>query len=275
MRVVVTGGDGFIGSHVMSKLTQDGHEAFSFDKRNTKDVRVAADVDRAFRDWNPDAVIHLAGVLGTDELFDKIETAIDINVRGTANILKAARDHNTRYVGITMPQVWDNIYQATKSCGERMASAFWRHYGLPVAHVRAFNAFGPGQKVYGVQKIIPTFATKAWANEPIPIWGDGTQTVDLVAARDIANMLIHSMQFKRNEIFDAGTGVAWTVNDVANLVIEHTGSTGGIKYLPMRRGEHETKIVATGEGWDKMGWHPHMDLEHLKETVDYYRVKRP
>lgn len=222
-----------------------------------------------------DAVIHLAGCLGTQELFSTPEEAIDVNVKGTCRVLQACAELGMQYVGITMPEVWDNVYQVTKKAARGLATAWHRHCGVPVSHVRAFNVFGPGQKVRPIQKIIPTFADRAWREEPIPIWGDGKQTVDLVYVDDVARLLVEALDYGDDEVFDAGTGMEMTVNQVAERVIAITGSTAGLKYLPMRKGEHKTKTVAEGQGWDKLGWKPEFSEEDLVETVKWYKKPRP
>jgi len=215
-------------------------------------------------------VIHLAGVLGTAELFDDPGYAIDVNVKGALRILQAAQEFGLAYVGITMPPVWENVYQATKTAAKSLASAWHRHYGIPVSHVRAYNVFGPGQKVGVPQKIVPTFAARAWSQLPIPIWGDGTQRVDLVYVEDVAKMLVDAIAFGHDEVFDAGTGEAKTVNEVAVEVNRIAGSQAGVEYLPMRKGEHGDGVLASGEGWDLLGWHPSFREEDFTFTVETY-----
>lgn len=272
MRIAVTGGHGFIGGAVVRTAQHAGHEVMSFDRAQGGDVLGDLDLMVEFR---PNTVIHLAGVLGTAELFDAPHNAVDVNIHGTLNILQFCAKYGAGYVGITMPDSsWANVYQATKLCSMRLATAWNRNEGVPVSHVRAFNAFGPGQK-YGPghpQKIIPTFAVAAWQNEPIPIWGDGLQTVDLVHSDDIAEMLVRAIDFGDDEIFDAGTGIPLTVRSVAETVKRMANSTSELEYHPMRRGEEEnTTIVAKGAGWDLLEWHPTLDWMRLQRTVDSYK----
>jgi len=200
-----------------------------------------------------------------------VHDAIDVNVHGTLNVLQACEHHGLGYVSITMPEVWDNVYQATKRCARNLASAWHRHKSIPVSHIRAFNAYGAGQKLRPVQKIIPTFAYRGWRGEPLPVWGDGTQQVDLVWAGDVAGMLVRALAFGHDEVLDAGTGEGQSVADVARQVIAMTGSRSAVEHLPMRAGEHEAKCVAGGEGWDLTGWHPPVRPDELERAVASYR----
>jgi UDP-glucose 4-epimerase len=250
VKVLVTGGAGFIGRAVEAALGRADHEAVILDVHEEGDIRDRDAVDRAVDGC--DAVIHLAGVLGTHELFDDVSTAIDINIKGTVNVLDACLKHEARYVGITMPQVFPSIYTATKIAATKMATAYHETYRLPVSHVRAFNAYGIGQK-HGPghpQKIVPTFAFEAWAGRPIPIWGSGSQTVDLIHVDDLGRMLVDAIDYGNDDVFDGGTGVAVTVNEVAKIALRVTGSKADVEHLPMRRGEKPTHIVAEGRRVD-------------------------
>lgn len=270
MKIAITGGSGFIGKAAIRAAEERLFSVWSFDRAQGCDV-----LDDLSRLRGADVVIHLAGVLGTAELFDDPHMAIDVNVHGTLRVLNWCRDNGAGYVGITMPPVFPSVYTATKICADRLATAWHEAYGVPVSHVRAFNAYGPGQK-YGLghpQKIIPTFATLAWEGKPLPVWGDGSQTVDLVHSGDIGRMLITACRFGDDETFDAGTGTALTVREVAEFIIEHTGRGSSIEYLPMRIGERPTNIVAAGDGWDKIAWHPEFSWELLAQTVDSYKPR--
>ncbi len=272
MKIAVTGGGGFIGQAVIQEAKRRQWFAWSFDRSNGDDI-----MDDLSNLRGADCVIHLAGVLGTAELFEDPHTAVHVNVCGTLNVLNWCRDNAAGYVGITMPPVFPSVYTATKIAADRLATAWHHAYGVPVSHVRAFNAYGPGQK-HGAdhpQKIIPTFATLAWEGKPIPIWGDGSQTVDLVHSDDVAKMLINACRFGDDELFDAGTGTALTVRDVAEFIIGYvdarTGVRSEIEFLPMRPGELATNIVATGSGWERLSWHPEFSWERLAHVIDWYR----
>lgn len=276
MRIAVTGGSGFIGSAVVEHAQKQGYDAWSVDTAtgvNIFDEEMPWKLDHAIR--GADSVIHLAGMLGTSELFTQAHKAVDINIKGTLNVLRICADRGISYVGITMPDSsWANVYQATKLCAMRLATAWHRQYDVPVSHVRAFNVYGPGQK-HGPghpQKFLPTFATRAWANEPLPIFGKGLQTIDPVWVGDVARMLVDATRFGDDEVFDAGTGVGVTVRSFAETVIRMTWSESKLNFLPMRPGETEdTLICATGEGWEALGWAPTLDWDKVQEAVSWYK----
>lgn len=260
--VVVTGACGFIGQATMNALTAAGHHAVPFDQALGADVRK-----------HPipacDAVIHLAGVLGTSELFDDPHRAVDVNVHGTLAVLQDCERMGAAYVGIGMPRVWSNVYSATKGAALDLAEAWRLHRGLRVAHVRAFNVYGPGQAVGPghPQKIVPTFADRSWRGLPMPIWGDGSQPVDLVHVDDVAGLLVDMAEglligVTPGLTLDAATGVTHTVREVAEMVGNCTGNTA-VEHLPMRPGEHPV----TWEAHPGCEW----SLGRFMDTVDSYR----
>lgn len=274
VKIAITGGSGFIGEAAKRYAEACGHEVLSFDRFDGNDVLGSLDM---LTDFGTESVIHLAGMLGTHELFDTPGLAIDVNVRGTLRILQWCAANNAGYVGISMPPVFESVYTATKLAADRLATAWHREYGVPVSRVVAFNAFGPGQK-HGAghpQKIIPTFAAHAWAGKPIPIWGDGEQTVDLIHVDQVGRMLIDATKYGDGETFDAGTGAAYTVNQIAAHILDMTQSGSGVEHLPMRRGEVPTTIRASGKGWDMLGWEPRFSFGDLSATVDSYKGVAP
>lgn len=271
MRVLVTGGNGFIGSPVCDTLRAFDHEPVSFDRKAGHDIVDRAGVWNAVEDV--DAVIHLAGVLGTHELFDSVRTAIDVNIGGSLNVIQACADQGKPLVNITMPAVFPSIYTATKLSVRQFLKAYAHDAGLRFAEVCAYNAFGPGQ-AHGhghPQKIVPTFAVNGWAGTPIPVWGDGLQGVDLIHVDQVADVLVNALELVDGDIYDAGSGQMFTVRWVAELVRRHTGKRSDIEYLPMRRGEVPTQIMAKGAGWSKLRKRPSFNIDDLLDTIDAYR----
>lgn len=272
MKIVVTGGRGFIGAHVEHWARVAGHEVGFFDKRDGNDILGDLSALRG-----ADAVIHLAGVLGTLELFDAVERAAEVNVVGSARVAQWCLDNNAQYVGILVPDVFPSIYCATKAGAKRITDALHTQAGLKVSHVTAFNAHGPGQ-AFGhghPRKFGPTFSMAAWQNQPIPVWGDGSALVDPVKAADVGRMLVDAVNHPDNVVFDGGCGIEVSVNEIAEEVLKITGSLAepGIAYEPMRIGEDPRgNVAAIGRGWDRLDWRPDTDWRaNLRETVMWYR----
>ncbi len=267
-KIAVTGASGFIGAATVWSLRDHGHAVVPIDRRLGHDVR-SADLTAIIDGC--DTVIHLAGVLGTSELFDQVEHAVDVNVNGTLRVLRACEKTGAAYVGITMPDCWPSVYQATKLCGTRLAEAFSDARGMRVTHVRAFNAYGIGQP-HGAghpQKIIPTFSACAWRGEPIPIWGNGAQTVDLVHVDHVAKCLTVAALAAPGGTFDAGSGIEISVNDVARMVCDAIGVPVDVQHLPMRAGEvPNTKLCADNPG--PVGY-DHYIPRRFADTVRSYK----
>jgi UDP-glucose 4-epimerase len=271
MRVAVTGGAGFIGRHTVTELERRGHEAVVVDRAHGVDL-LTADLVEAFDGC--DEIIHLAGVLGTSELFDEVQTAIAVNLGGSARELDAVSKTGAGYVGITMPDCWPSVYQATKLAAVRLSAAYVDRFDIKVMHVRAFNAYGPDQAngPGHPQKIVPTFAARSWSGLPIPIWGEGDQTVDLVHVDHIAERLVTAVeyQYEQNDLFtnlqtwDAGSGVEMSVLEVAHKVMDITG-THLVEFLPMRYGEVPHTKLHAERGCDI--W----DEKLFREAVEAYR----
>lgn len=272
MNILVTGSSGLIGKAVVRVLQEAGHKVKPFDRAEGYDIMDFTSCQYAV--GNVDAVIHLAGVLGTDELFDEIHKAIEINISGAVNVMSACAAEGAHYIGITMPPVFPSIYTATKVSATRFATAFHHNQHMPVTQVRAFNAFGADQH-HGPgypRKIIPAFSVEGWNNVPMIIWGDGKQSVDLIHVNDIARVFLDALAAPgQNETIDAGSGVSLTVNEVADFVIEITGSTAGVEHLPMRRGEIPTNIVSQKEGWEYLTFTPTYNPLELMKTIVAYK----
>ncbi len=173
-RAMVTGGSGFIGGHLQRVLRGRGYETVSFDQKSGHDIR---DRDDLASELPPcDVVFNLAGVLGTHELNrrDQIQEAIDVNVKGTVNVLDVAAEHDVNVVQIGKPNPWLNTYSITKQAEEQFAKLYQREHDTDTWLVRWYNVYGPGQKYGTPQKLVPTALVHALKDHPIEIFGDGT-----------------------------------------------------------------------------------------------------
>lgn len=258
MKVLVTGSSGFIASHVMARLREMGHLPIGFDRRASADflgdVRDATAVSEAIA--LSDGVIHLAGVLGTSETIDNPLPAVETNVIGSLNVFQGCRQYRKRCAYITVGNWWyQNTYSITKTTAENLAWMFNQEHGTEIAVVRALNAYGPGQKEKPVRKIMPNFVLPALRGEPLVIYGDGEQVMDMIFVEDVADILVRALfedhgqyrfapeRGKGNPCkFEAGTGRRTTVNEVAQMVVCEVGQ-GSVEHVEMRGGEPERSVV--------------------------------
>lgn len=279
MKIAITGGAGFIGSHVVDLLKERGIEVVIFDCVNNvmDNVLRPFAVDRLVREV--DAVIHLAGILGTQETIKDSFTVAETNIFGALNVFDACRKYKKRAVYIAVGNHWmNNPYSITKTTSERFALMFNKEHGTQIAIIRAVNAYGPRQKEKPVRKIIPNLILPALRGEDITIYGDGCQVADMIYVRDLAGILIKAL-LADHDIFDepieAGMGLNITVNNLVNMVMEATGSRSKIIHVPMRPGEIPNSVVkADTKNLERLGVKvsslTSME-EGIRESVEWYK----
>jgi len=312
MKVLVTGGGGFIGGYVVEELLNKGHKPIVFDRQDkngrpdgtefflgdiTDDVSVTEGIAHA------DAWIHLAGVLGTQETIKNPNPAAYTNILGGLNVFKAAAQYKVPGVNIAVGNYWmNNTYSITKSTMERFAKMFNTEQGTSITIVRALNAYGPRQVAappHGpskVKKIMPAFVNAALDGDPIQIYGDGNQIMDMIYVGDVAQVLVAALDYtlehgpvdgQVKDIFEAGSGDRTTVNQIAETVWDvvepdwkeredDEKSFKRLSHTAMRPGEPEHSVVL-GNPDTLVG----LDLRTFKdlrtgvdETVQYFRRLR-
>lgn len=265
MRVLVTGGNGFIGKAVAAELVRRGMpRPVNFD--TPLDVRDAHQVSNNLT--GIDAVIHLAGRLGTSETFGVEYETADVNILGALTVADQCARRG-------LPMVWigtghygqPNPYAITKACAQDLLLARDN-----VAVVKAYHAYGPGQKSYPphgqslVRKIMPSFVNRALTGMPLEISGDGSNVIDLVHVDEVARVLVDAIDGPTGVVLEAGTGRGMTVRDVAEQVLRLTGSSSEIVHHTMRPGEPEGAVVVAADPLCKDHPFPH----GMAATIDYY-----
>jgi len=271
VKILVTGGHGFIGRYVQARAAELGIKALSYDIAKGDDILDRSRLLHAAVNLKPDAIIHLAGQLGTHELWDTTDLAIDVNIKGALNVAAAALQADAKLVTIEQPHIWYNVYEATKYAAKRMLTGLHYDRGLQVEFVTAHNAYGPGQ-AHGdghPQKIIPTFATLAWQGKPLPVWGSGYQQVNLVYAGDVADMLVDraiAPQADPHVEYNAGVTELKSVEWVTQVINAHTGNTADVDFKDMRRGEQTFPYPQPDDSYPYK-----FSYQKLLQTVDWYR----
>lgn len=263
-KILVTGASGFIGSHVVDELHKRDYEVSFFDRSWPHglgkpdavfigDIRDSGSVDEAIR--NSDGVINLAGLLGTAEAVDDPMPAAETNIFGGLNFLKALRKYDKPGVQIAVGNHFENnTYSITKTTIERFALMYAKEHNTRVVVVRGLNVYGPRQHHKPIRKITPNFITRALRAEPIKVYGDGEQIMDMIYCEDIARVLVSALEYadiaktRLTKVVEAGTGRRTTVNFIAELVNKEaallTGNTQPpLEHVPMRPGESVGAVV--------------------------------
>lgn len=268
--IVVIGGAGFIGSHVVEELLATNvdrvtvYDNFARGKRSNiaaslknprcslfpdgGDVREIDVLNAALKD--ADAVIDLAA-MWLLHCKDYPRTAFDVNVAGTFNVLEACVNNDIERLiwsssasvygdAVEVPMTEEhpfnnrNFYGATKIAGEAMARAFNDRYGLDYVGLRYMNVYGPHQDQTAVYTgVIPIMLNKIEANEAPVINGDGSQAYDFVTARDVARCNVLALRADAtDEFYNVGTGVQTSIRELCDLILELTGSDLEVEYRP-------------------------------------------
>ena len=283
-RVVVTGGSGFLGSFLCDRLRDRGHDVVVVDTAEPRwtpwaewhDFNVADESSiEQLAGLGPEVVIHMAGLLGTAETFDWPQDTVRVNTIGTINVLEACKRLGARYVGVETGTPWLSPYAISKRASTDFARGYGAAFGLRTSILKVFNAYGPRQDGTGkVNKIVPRFAVNAMRGEPLPIFGDGEQVIDVCHADDVAECFALALERApgEGEILHVGSGVPISVLEVAKAVWEICGG-GELKFLPRRIGEGEAYPVAeTKPLREALGFVPAPLDDRLKETVEWYRA---
>lgn len=287
MKILVTGGNGFIGSHLVDELQARGHEVVSYDIRSSQynDAKTiigsVLDRDKLNRSITDcDFVFHLAGMLGTHELVDCAIEATQINIIGTLNVLESCKAHGVKLVEISKPNCWVNTYTITKVAAEGFTEMYRREHGVRAATIRWFNVYGGRQPLMeeaGYKKMIPTAIVNALRGDDIEIYGNGEQTMDLVHTIDIVEAtlaVMNSWNRCEGNTFEIGSGEEVTVNKAVSDILRMTRSSSKIVHVPMRKGEVDNTRIKADLAQSRIlaGWISRISLEEgLMETIGWYK----
>jgi UDP-glucose 4-epimerase len=310
MKMLITGGAGFIGSHLCDKYTMKGESVICLDNfmngnlmnirhlldyRNFKlikgDVRNFHLLEKIMHDV--DVVFHLAAQIHVDRSYVEPRLTYEINVMGTQNILEAARMCDTkRIIYVSSSEVYGSAqyvpvdenhplnaphpYGASKIAADRMCHAYIQTYGMPISIIRLFNIFGPRQKDIGYGGVISIFTRRVLTGLPPIIYGDGLQTRDYTYIKDAVKafdlVLNHSKPI--TEPINFGSGKEVSINDLANIIIELCGKKGKVEpvHTEPRIGEVRRLIADATKAKRLLGWESTYDLEKgLKEFIEWYK----
>ena len=237
MRILVTGAAGFIGSHLVKALEELGHEVVALDIKYGHDISKSGPLL-----GNYDAIYHLASCW-LSFARDNPDRAIDINVKGTVNVLECARRCKAKVIYSSASSVYGkrvtgrtdesaplqpvSIYGATKVAAETLILTYNRLYDIPFFIFRFTNVYGPNQEG-GLYQV---FSERLLKNEPVVIYGSGEQTRDFVYVGDVVHFLLRALeQDKKNEIVNLGSGKETSINEFVRICASILGIVPTIKH---------------------------------------------
>lgn len=313
-RVLVTGADGFIGSHLVEQLVRAGHDVRAFTLYNSfgtrgwldhcapdvagafevvaGDVRDPHGVRNAMRDR--DAVLHLAALIAIPFSYHSPDAYVEVNVRGTLNVLQAARDAGVHVVHTSTSEVYGTArqvpiteehplqgqspYAATKIGADQLALSFHRSFGLPVTVIRPFNTYGPRQSA---RAVIPTIITQLAAGQPTIRLGATAPTRDFTYVADTAAGFIAALDAPRaiGEVVNLGSGFEISVGDTATLLATLMDADAKFvlddQRLRPTASEVERLWACTDKARALLGWSPSHEgragfERGLRETIAWF-----
>jgi UDP-glucose 4-epimerase len=304
MKVVVTGGAGFIGSNLTDELARD-HEVTVIDNLSTGRIEnldhirdriqfingSILDLDllrRAFA--GADTVFHQAAIPSVQRSVDNPIASNQANVDGTLNVLVAAKDSRVRKVVFassssvygdtpTLPKREDmkpnpkSPYAITKMAGEYYCRVFSEVYGLKTVCLRYFNVFGPRQDPKSeYAAVIPRFVTRILEGKPPVIYGDGQQTRDFTFVKDVVKANILAGMGDAEGVFNIACGRRISLNELAGLIMEIVGRQVEPEYDEPRAGDIRDSLADISAAGEALGYHPDYDMNSgLKETVKWFQ----
>jgi UDP-glucose 4-epimerase len=287
MRAVVTGGAGFIGSHVVEALLARGDEVHVLDNLSKgKRERVAAgadlhvgdirDPDAVFDAVRPEAVFHLAAQADVRLSVEHPEVDADVNVLGTVRILEAARRHGAKVVfsstggaiyGECTGPVTESAerrplapYGTSKLCGEEYLATWNRLHGTRHVSLRFANVYGPRQEPHGEAGVVAIFMGLLHEGGTPRIYGDGSQTRDYVFVEDAVGAMLVALR-SDGGVFNVGTGVETSVLGLHDAIQRASGITREPAFAEARLGELQRSVLDSSLAERKLGWRPGSSLD--------------
>ena len=309
MKVLVSGGAGFIGSHLCARLIRDGHSVLCVDNLLTGSERNIASLagSNAFTfirhdvvqplEFEADAVFHLASPASPIGYWEHPFETIRVNTEGTMRLLEGARRVGARFLmastseaygdPLVHPQTEDyhgNVnpigpracYDESKRLGETITAEFRRHYGLDTRIVRIFNTYGP-QNQLNDGRMIPNFICAALADAPLTIHGTGQQTRSICYVDDLVDGLVRALFLPgtAGEVFNLGNPEEHTILEWAELIIRLCSSASTLAFEGRREDDPERRQPDISKARRILGWEPSVDPESgLVRTIEWFRTEQ-
>jgi len=305
MKILLTGGAGFIGSHVADLYIQNGHDVIIIDdlssgkKENINskakfyqlDIRDQK-IGDVISDEKPEIINHHAAHIHVGKSVTDPQNDADINILGFLNLMQAALkagsvkkvifastggamygNKKTPFVETMVPQPL-SPYGISKRAGELYLNFYYQQYGINYIALRYSNVYGPRQNPHGEAGVVAIFAESLLKNQNPTINGDGKQTRDYVFVSDIAQANLLALDSNQVGEFNAGIGIETDVNQIFQLVQKEIGTNFSPKHDVPRPGEQQTSNLDASLANKKLNWQPKVQLKDgIKQTIDFFKNK--
>jgi nucleoside-diphosphate-sugar epimerase len=308
MRVVVTGGAGFLGSHLCDAIMARGDSAVCVDNLATGRpdnvahlmgqpgfTFVEADVSSALDVPGPvDAVAHLASPASPPDYLRLPLETLAVGSHGTENALRLARRHGARFVLASTSEVygdpavhpqtedyWGNVnpvgprsvYDEAKRFAEALTRAFRETHGVNAGILRIFNTYGPRMSARD-GRIVTNFITQALNGDPLTIYGDGSQTRSFCYVDDLIRGIVSMIDCAESGPVNLGNPEEFTVADFAQLILRVTGSDSPVEHLPLPVDDPTRRCPVNTRASQVLGWQPQIQVEDgVRRTVEWFRSR--
>ena len=306
-KMLISGGNGFLGSYLVEKALKEGHEVTVVDDLSTsKDIQVPKEVNfvkKRIEKFSTkekfDFVVHLAARPSPEDYTRKPVRTILSNSIGTYRMLEIARKSNAVFVYTSSSEVYGNAsvlptpeehfgnvnpngvrscYDEGKRFSEALAMAYHRQYGLDVRIQRPFNVYGPGIRADGFYgRVIPRFIMQSLKNKPITVHGDGSQTRSFLYISDWLDATWKFMAIKepKHRVINIGSDKEIKIIELANLIKNLAGSNSKIVFTERREEDPQRRAAHIAKAKEMLAWEPKIGLEEgLRHTIDWFREKK-
>jgi dTDP-glucose 4,6-dehydratase len=309
VRVLITGVAGFLGSHLTDRFLADGHEVVGIDNLITGASDNIAHLEREKRftfhrqdvsrgvtvDGSLDGVLHFASPASPIDYLAHPIATLDVGSLGTRNALELARAHEARFFMASTSEVygdplehpqresyWGNVnpvgprsvYDEAKRFSEALTMAYHRELGLDTRIVRIFNTYGPRMRPRD-GRVVSNFIVQALAEEPLTIYGDGSQSRSFCYVSDEVEGIYRLFMSGDAEPTNVGNPDESTVRELADMVLELTGSKSPVVSKPLPEDDPKVRCPDISRAREKLGWSPRVSLrEGLKLTIEWFERQR-
>lgn len=308
MKIVITGGAGFIGSNLCARLINEEHNVLCVDNLLTGSTHnieallnhprftfIQHDVTQTFP-FEADAIFHMASPASPVGYMDHPIETILVNSQGTYQMLEAAKKQHATFLISSTSEIygdplvhpqredyWGNVnpigpracYDESKRLGETLTMEYYRQFQVNARIVRIFNTYGPNSQVND-GRMIPNFITQALKNEPLTIYGNGTKTRSICYVSDLVDGLIRAMFQPKTagEVFNLGNPEEHTVLEFAKTIIRLCDASSPIVYESSRIDDPERRRPNISKAQQILGWHVTVDMKDgLQRTIEWFRSR--